>query len=119
VSAPGKSLTGKVEIGRPSEPAERKWEVESPLSKREVVAMRSEAACPDLVLGGLWRRRYFVDRFQRDGHVIVPLRKALPPAEPSPTLISENVAVGLMRELLAQMREIAEEMKGIARSKWK
>lgn len=50
---------------------------------------------------------------------IVPLRKALPPAEPSPTLISESVAVRLLRELLAQMREITEELKRIARSKWK
>ena len=50
---------------------------------------------------------------------IIPLRKALPPVEPGPTLISESVAVGLIRELLAQMREIAEEMKGITRSKWK
>jgi hypothetical protein len=31
------AVNGKVEIGRPSEPAERKWEVESPLSKQEVV----------------------------------------------------------------------------------
>jgi hypothetical protein len=50
---------------------------------------------------------------------IVPLRKALPPAESGPTLISESVAVRLLGELLAQMREIAEEMKRIARSKWK
>jgi hypothetical protein len=50
---------------------------------------------------------------------IVPLREALPPVEPGPTLISESVAVRLMRELLAQMREITEEMKRITRSKWK
>jgi hypothetical protein len=50
---------------------------------------------------------------------IVPLRKALPPVEPRPTLISESVAVGLMQELLAQMREITEKMKHIARSKRK
>jgi hypothetical protein len=50
---------------------------------------------------------------------IVPLGKALPPVEPRPTLISESVALRLMRELLAQMREIAEEMKRITRSKWK
>jgi hypothetical protein len=38
------AAAGKVEIGLPREPAERKWEVESPLSKLEVVAMRSEEA---------------------------------------------------------------------------
>jgi len=50
---------------------------------------------------------------------IVPLRRALPPAEPARTLISEGVATRLMRELLASMREITEELKRIARSKWK
>jgi len=50
---------------------------------------------------------------------IAPLRKTLPPAEPGPTLLSESVAVRLLRELLAQMREITEEMKRITRSKWK
>ncbi|HLZ52508.1 MAG TPA: hypothetical protein VKP61_17290 [Candidatus Acidoferrum sp.] len=50
---------------------------------------------------------------------IIPLRNPLPPVEPSPTLISESVAVGLLRQLLAQMREITEEMKRITRSKWK
>src|SRR6266481_1895963 len=49
---------------------------------------------------------------------IVPLRKALP-AEPERTLISESVATRLLRELLASMREITEELKRIARSKWK
>ena len=50
---------------------------------------------------------------------IVPLRKALPPAEPERTLISESGAIRLLRELLASMREITEELKRIARSKWK
>lgn len=50
---------------------------------------------------------------------IVPLCKPLPPAEPGPTLISETVAARLLRELLAQMRSASEEMKRIARSKWK
>jgi len=50
---------------------------------------------------------------------IIPLRKALPPVEPGPTLISESVAVGLLRELLVQMRAIAEDMKRVTRSKWK
>ena len=49
---------------------------------------------------------------------LVPLRKPLPPVEPG-MLISEGVAIRLLRELLANMREIAEEMKRIARSKWK
>ena len=50
---------------------------------------------------------------------IVPLRKALPQAEPERTLISEGAAIHLLRELLASMREITEELKRIARSKWK
>jgi hypothetical protein len=50
---------------------------------------------------------------------IVPLRKALPETEPERTLISEGTARRLLRELLVQMREITEELKRIARSKWK
>ncbi len=50
---------------------------------------------------------------------IVPLRKALPQAAPKRTLISADAATRLLRELLAQMREITEELKRIARSKWK
>ncbi len=50
---------------------------------------------------------------------IVPLRKTLPPAEAGRTLISEGAAIRLLRELLASMREITEELKRIARSKWK
>lgn len=50
---------------------------------------------------------------------IIPLRRPLPPPEPGPTLISESVAIRLLREVLAQMRAAAEEMKRIARSKWK
>ena len=50
---------------------------------------------------------------------IAPLQKALPQAEPKRPLISESVAVRLLQELLAQMREITEELKRIARSKWK
>ena len=49
---------------------------------------------------------------------IVPLRKALPQA-PERTLIGEGRARRLLRELLASMREITEELKRIARSKWK
>jgi uncharacterized SAM-binding protein YcdF (DUF218 family) len=50
---------------------------------------------------------------------IVPLRKTLPPAETGRALISERAAIRLLRELLASMREITEELKRIARSKWK
>jgi hypothetical protein len=50
---------------------------------------------------------------------IVPLRKALAQAGPERTLISEGAATRLFRELLASMREITEELKRIARSKWK
>ncbi len=50
---------------------------------------------------------------------IVPLTKALPQAAPKRTLISADAATRLLRELLAQMREITEELKRIARSKWK
>ena len=50
---------------------------------------------------------------------IVPLRRALPPTEAGRTLISEGAAIRLLRELLASMREITEEMKRMARSKWK
>jgi len=48
---------------------------------------------------------------------IVPLRKALPRAEPERTLISEGTATRLLRELLGSMREITEELKRISRSK--
>ena len=50
---------------------------------------------------------------------IAALRRPLPPMEPGPTLISENVVVGLLREVLAHMRRIAEDMKRIARSRGK
>jgi hypothetical protein len=50
---------------------------------------------------------------------IVPLRRVLPQAEPERPLISESAAIRLLRELLASMREITEELKRIARSKWK
>lgn len=50
---------------------------------------------------------------------IAPLRRPLPSVEPGPTLISESVAIRLLREVLVQMRTAAEEMKRVARSKWK
>jgi len=43
----------------------------------------------------------------------------LPQAELERPLISERAATRLLRELLASMREITEELKRIARSKWK
>ncbi len=50
---------------------------------------------------------------------IAPLRRPLPPVEQGPTVLSESVAIRLLREVLAQMRAAAEEMKRIARSKWR
>jgi hypothetical protein len=50
---------------------------------------------------------------------IITLRKPLPEPAPAPVLISEQVAVRLLRQLLARMRKITEELKRIARSKWK
>jgi len=69
-------------------------------------------------------RGSFLDSLAVSGHPamlfwIVPLRKALPRAEPERTLISEGAAIRLLRELLASMREVTEELKRIARSKWK
>jgi hypothetical protein len=49
----------------------------------------------------------------------IPLCKALPPQEPAPVLISEQVAVRLLRELLARMRDLADELRRIVRSVWK
>jgi hypothetical protein len=50
---------------------------------------------------------------------IVALRKALPTPQPAPALISEQVAVRLLRQLLDQMREASDELKRIGRSIWK
>jgi len=50
---------------------------------------------------------------------MIPLRNPLPPPEPGPILISEQIAIGLLRELLATMRELADELRRIARSVWK
>ena len=41
-----------------------------PLPQREIVGMGFDAPCPDLVLGGLPRRRYLVNGFQCDGHFV-------------------------------------------------
>jgi hypothetical protein len=48
---------------------------------------------------------------------IIPLRKPLPAPTPAPVLIRKTVAVRLLRQLLASMREITEELKRIARPK--
>ncbi len=50
---------------------------------------------------------------------IVPLLRPLPPPASSPTLLSKEESVTLLTEVLERMRKIAEEMKRIARSKWK
>jgi hypothetical protein len=50
---------------------------------------------------------------------IIPLRKPLPAPTPAPELISERVAVHLLRQLLARMRAITEELKRISRTKRK
>jgi hypothetical protein len=49
----------------------------------------------------------------------IPLYKVLPPPEPGPVLISEQVAVRLLRELLAKMRDLTDELNRIVRSVWK
>jgi hypothetical protein len=50
---------------------------------------------------------------------IVPLLRPLPPPAPPPTLFSKEESVTLLTQILERMRRIAEEMKRIARSKWK
>jgi hypothetical protein len=50
---------------------------------------------------------------------IVPLLRPLPPMTPPPTLFSEEESVSMLKQVLERMRKIAEEMKRIARSKWK
>ena len=49
---------------------------------------------------------------------IAPLLRPLRPA-PQPTLFSKEESVTLLTQILERMRRIAEEMKRIARSKWK
>lgn len=47
---------------------------------------------------------------------MIPLRKALPTREIAPILISEEAAIRLLQKLLASMRELANELKRIAKS---
>jgi hypothetical protein len=49
---------------------------------------------------------------------ITPLLRPLPSPAP-PTLFSKEESVSLLTQILEGMRKIAEEMKRIARSKWK
>lgn len=50
---------------------------------------------------------------------IIPLLRPLPPATPPPTLLSEEQSTAILGNILAQLRRIMEEMKRVARSKWK
>jgi hypothetical protein len=50
---------------------------------------------------------------------IAALLRPLPPPAPPPALLPEEESATLLAEILEQMRRIAEEMKRIARSKWK
>ena len=50
---------------------------------------------------------------------IGPLLRPLPPVASPPTLFSEEESVTMLKQVLERMREIAEELKRIARSKWK
>jgi hypothetical protein len=50
---------------------------------------------------------------------IITLPKVVAPPELSPTLMSEQVAVRLLRDLLTNMRELTNELKRIGRSIWK
>lgn len=50
---------------------------------------------------------------------IAPLLRPLPPIMAHHTLFSEEASVSMLKQVLDRMRRIAEEMKRIARSKWK
>jgi hypothetical protein len=50
---------------------------------------------------------------------IVPRLPPLPAAAPSPALLSEEESVAILKQILERMRRIAEEMKGVGRSRWK
>ncbi len=50
---------------------------------------------------------------------IVPLLRPLPPPSPPPTLFAEKESVAILSQILEHLRRIMEEMKRIARSKWK
>lgn len=50
---------------------------------------------------------------------IVPLLRPLPPPSPQPALFDEKESVAILGQMLEQLRKIVDEMKRIARSKWK
>jgi hypothetical protein len=50
---------------------------------------------------------------------IAPLVRPLPPPAPAPKLFSEEESVAILGPALERLRGILEEMKRIARSKWK
>jgi len=50
---------------------------------------------------------------------MTPLLRPLPSMKPPPTLFSEEESVSVLKQALERMRRIAEEMKRVARSKWK
>ncbi len=50
---------------------------------------------------------------------IVPLLRPLPPPAPPPALLPEEESVAMLEQILERLRRVAEEMKRIARSKWK
>jgi hypothetical protein len=50
---------------------------------------------------------------------IVPLLRPLPSPAPPRALLPEEESVAMLKQILERLRRIAEEMKRIARSKWK
>lgn len=50
---------------------------------------------------------------------IVPLLRPLPPPGSPPILLAEKESVAILTEILEHLRKILEEMKRIARSRWK
>lgn len=50
---------------------------------------------------------------------IFPLLRPLPPPAPPPALFKEKESVAILSQILEQLRRILEEMKRIARSRWK
>jgi hypothetical protein len=50
---------------------------------------------------------------------IVPLLRPLPQPSAPPTLLAEKESVAILSQILEQLRRIMEEMKRIARSKWR
>jgi hypothetical protein len=50
---------------------------------------------------------------------IAPLLRPLPEPAPPPALLPEEESVAMLNQILERLRRIADEMKRIARSKWK